>query len=197
MDSFDYLGARLTKHGGTEDDIKNRPGKATGAFNKLATVWRSGQLSKNINIRVFKSNVIAVLLYGCETWRMTKRDEAKLDTFLHKCLRRLLKIYWPMEVSNEEVRRRGGTCTISEQIRRRRWRCVAYEQPTESTHCLNLGTRREEDQRATEGDMEKNCRRGEAEDGFRHLDRSCYHGMRQSRLEETSQRPYSPRRDRK
>ena len=97
VDSFDYLGARITKHGGAEDDIKNRLGKATGAFNKLAKIWRSGQLSKNTNIRIFKSNVIAVLLNGCKTWRMTKRDEAKLDTILHKCLWRLLKIYWPMK----------------------------------------------------------------------------------------------------
>ena len=69
---------------------------------------------------------IVVLLYGFETWRMTKRNEAKLDTFLHKCLRRLLKIYWPMKVSNEEVRRRARTCTISEQIRRRRWCWIGY-----------------------------------------------------------------------
>ena len=88
VNSFYYLGARITKHGGAEDDIENRLGKATGAFNKLAKIWRSGELSKNTKIRIFKSNVIAVLLYGCETWRMTKRDEAKLDTFLHKCLRR-------------------------------------------------------------------------------------------------------------
>ena len=83
VETFDYLGARITKHGRAEDDIKNRRGKATGAFNKLAKIWRSGQLSKNTKIRIFKSNVKAVLLYGCETWRMTKRDEAKLDTFLH------------------------------------------------------------------------------------------------------------------
>ena len=54
---------------------------------------------------------------------------------------------------------------------------------------------REEDQTAAEGDMEKNCRRREAEDGFRHLERSCYRCKRQSGLEETSQRPYSPRGD--
>ena len=93
MDSFDYLGTRITKHGGAEDDIKNRLGKATGTFNKLDKICRSGQPSKNTKIRIFKSNFIAVLLYGCETWRMTKRDVAKVDTFLHKCLRRLLKIY--------------------------------------------------------------------------------------------------------
>jgi len=69
MDSLHYLGARITKHGGAEDDIKNRLSKATGAFNKLAKIWRSGQLSKNPKIRFFKSSVMAVLhvLYGCET----------------------------------------------------------------------------------------------------------------------------------
>jgi len=75
VDCFHYLGARITKHGGAEDDIKNRLRKATGAFKKLAQIWRSGQLSKNPKIRIFKSNVIAVLLCGCETWRMTKRVE--------------------------------------------------------------------------------------------------------------------------
>jgi len=104
MDSFGYLGARITKHGGAKDDIKNHLGKATGAFNKLAKIWKSGQLSKNTKIRIFKSNVIAVLLYRCKTWRMTKRDEAKLDTSLHKCLWRLLKIFWLINASNEEVR---------------------------------------------------------------------------------------------
>ena len=73
--------------------------------------------------------------------------------------------------------------------------CVAHEQPTESTHCFDLGTRREEDQRTAKGNMEKNSRRRKAEDGFHHLERSCYCCKRQSGLEETSQRPYSPRGD--
>ena len=80
--------------------------KARGAFNKLVKTWRSGQLSKNTKIRCFKSNFLAVLLYGCHTWGMTTIDEAKLYTFLHQCLRRLLKVHWPMRVTNEEVRRR-------------------------------------------------------------------------------------------
>ncbi len=89
-------------------------------------IWSSGQLSKSTKIRIFKSNVIVVLLYGCETWRITKREEAKPDTFLHKCLWRILRIYWPMRVSNEEVRRQAKTCTISEQIRKRRWRWIGH-----------------------------------------------------------------------
>ncbi|KAL9979755.1 hypothetical protein ACROYT_G017464 [Oculina patagonica] len=75
VDTFDYLGARITKHRGAEDDIKSRLGQARGAFNKVVKIWKNGQLSKNTKIRIVDSNVIAhiaVLLYGCETWRMTK-----------------------------------------------------------------------------------------------------------------------------
>ena len=41
VDNFHYLGARITKHGGSKDNIKNYLGKATGAFNKLAKIWRN------------------------------------------------------------------------------------------------------------------------------------------------------------
>ncbi len=36
---------------------------------------------------------------------MTKGDEERLDTFLHKALRRRLKIQSPMRIANEEIRR--------------------------------------------------------------------------------------------
>ena len=88
--------------------IKSYYGKVTVAFNKLAKIWRSGQLIKNTKIRIIKPNIIAVLLYGCKTWLMTKKDEAKLDTFLHKHLWRVLKIHcwWrlPTEKWGEELR---------------------------------------------------------------------------------------------
>lgn len=100
-----------------EDDIKSRLGKAAAAFNKLAKIWRSGQLSKNTKIRISKANVIAVLLYGCKTWRTTKKDEAKLDTFLHNHLLRVLKIYWAMRVTNEGVRRRARLVSSVSRLR--------------------------------------------------------------------------------
>ena len=98
------------------------------AKRRLSEVWKSGILSKSTctKIRIFKSNVIAALLYGCESWRMAKGDEAKLDTFQHKCLRRLLNICWPMRASNEEVRRRADTETISEPVRKRRWAWMGH-----------------------------------------------------------------------
>ena len=58
---------------------------------------------------------------------MNKEDEKRLDVFHHTCLRRILKIRWPMRVSNQEVRRlaKVGT-TISREVRRRRWKMIGH-----------------------------------------------------------------------
>jgi len=57
---------------------------------------------------------------------MAKRDASKLNVFLHKSLRRLMKIYWPVKISNEEIRKRANSSTISEQIFRRRWKFIGH-----------------------------------------------------------------------
>ena len=100
VESFVYLGAYISKSGGTEEDIKARLGKARAAYSKLDKIWKNSKFTYKTKIKMFKSNVLSVLLYGCECWRMTKTDEQKLDAFLHKSLRRLFKIYWPMRVTN-------------------------------------------------------------------------------------------------
>jgi hypothetical protein len=56
-------------------------------------------------MNLFKSNVLSVLLYGSETWKMTKGDENLLDTFLHKCIRSILKIHWPEKITNLDYRK--------------------------------------------------------------------------------------------
>ena len=93
VESFEYLGAKVINKGGADEDIK-RIGKAWAAFNKLSKIWNSGELQRKTKIKIFKTNVLAVLMYGSETWKMTQGDEKKLDTFLHKAPRCLLKIRW-------------------------------------------------------------------------------------------------------
>ena len=58
---------------------------------KLPKIWRSGQLTYRIKFKIFKSDVVSVLLYGCETWKVTKGDKERLDTFLHKALKKNTK----------------------------------------------------------------------------------------------------------
>ena len=63
-------------------------------------------------------------MYGCTTWKITAADEHKLDVFVHTCLRRVLKIYWPTLMSKEEVRRIAGGQKMSTQIQTWRWKYI-------------------------------------------------------------------------
>ena len=106
--------------------IRRWLGKARAAYSKLDKIWKNSQFTYKTKIKIFKANVISVLLYGCECWRMTKTDEKKLDAFLHKSLRRILKIYWPMRIKNEAIKARAGMETISKQVARRRWTWLGH-----------------------------------------------------------------------
>ncbi|VDO95802.1 unnamed protein product [Schistosoma margrebowiei] len=71
VESFTYLGSIIDEKGGSDADVKARIGKASVAFLQLKNIWNSKQLSTNIKVRIFNTNVNAVLLYGAETWRTT------------------------------------------------------------------------------------------------------------------------------
>jgi hypothetical protein len=46
-------------------------------------------LSKNIKIRIYKTVNLPVVLYGCETWSLTLREEHRLRVFENRVLRRI------------------------------------------------------------------------------------------------------------
>ncbi|VDO78036.1 unnamed protein product [Schistosoma margrebowiei] len=67
VESFTYLGSNIDEQGGSDADVKARISKARVAFLQLKNIWNSKQLSTNIKVRIFNTNVKAVLLYGAET----------------------------------------------------------------------------------------------------------------------------------
>ncbi|PIK62384.1 endonuclease-reverse transcriptase [Apostichopus japonicus] len=96
-------GAKVSKDGGGTEDIKNRLGKARGAFRNLRRIWTNGAIGRKTKLTLFKTLVRSVLLYGSEAWKVTKREEQKLDAFQFKCIRRILKIPWTELVSNDRI----------------------------------------------------------------------------------------------
>jgi hypothetical protein len=46
-------------------------------------------LSKNVNIRIYKAIILPVVLYGCEIWSLTLREEHRLRVFENRVLRRI------------------------------------------------------------------------------------------------------------
>ena len=46
-------------------------------------------LSKNLKIKIYRTIILPVVLYGCETWSLTLREERKLRGFENMVLRRI------------------------------------------------------------------------------------------------------------
>ena len=72
---FVYLGAIVNKDGGGNRDIQHRLQKARGAFHRLQRIWSCRGIGRKTKLQLFKTLVRPVLLYGCETWKITKKDE--------------------------------------------------------------------------------------------------------------------------
>ena len=46
-------------------------------------------LSKNLKIKIYRTIILPVVLYGCETWSLKLREERRLRVFENRVLRRV------------------------------------------------------------------------------------------------------------
>ena len=77
---FKYLGGALSSDNSLQPELAMRLSKAAGAFHKLHKLWGDAHLAKTVKCSVYKSVVLATLLYGCETWAASQSQVADLQT---------------------------------------------------------------------------------------------------------------------
>jgi hypothetical protein len=89
-------------------------------------------LSKNIKIRIYKTIILPVVLYGCDTWSLTLREEHTLRVFENRVLRR---IFGPKrdevtgdwrKLHNEELHNLSSSPNIIRIIKSRRMRWAGH-----------------------------------------------------------------------
>jgi len=54
-----------------------------------AETLSSSLLSKNLKIKINRTIILPAVLYGCETWSLTVREECRLRVFENRVLRRI------------------------------------------------------------------------------------------------------------
>jgi hypothetical protein len=123
---FCYLGSIVATDGGSEADVHSRINKARHAYNSLGKVWNSSQISKRHKLYIFNASVRSVLLYGSETWRVTGPISRKLQVFVNKCMRRIMKIYWPNCISNHDLLQLTHQKILQNEIREKKWRWIGH-----------------------------------------------------------------------
>jgi hypothetical protein len=87
---FKYLGATLTNQNDIHDEIKSRLNSGNARYYSVKNLLSSRLISKNLKIKIYKTVIFPVVLYGCETWSLTLREEQRLRVFENSVLRRIL-----------------------------------------------------------------------------------------------------------
>ena len=120
VNEFTYLGSQVSS---SKADIKRRIALAWTSANKLQKIWKSS-LSKNFKINIFRATVETVLLYGCETWTITKELEKKLNGCYTRLLRYILGYTWKDRINNETLY--NDIPKVSAKIQQRRLKLVGH-----------------------------------------------------------------------
>ena len=81
MEEFKYLGTILTNQNSIAEEIKSRLRSGNACYHLVQCLLSSRLLSKNLKIKIYRNIILPVVLYGCETWSLTLREERKLRVF--------------------------------------------------------------------------------------------------------------------
>ena len=99
VNDLEYLGSWVDN---SEKAMKMRKAQAYAAIRKLENKWKS-DLPRKLKINFFRSTVESILLYGAETWTMTKTMNSEIDGTYTRLLRHALSINWRQHVKNENL----------------------------------------------------------------------------------------------
>ena len=120
VSTFKYLGSQVSDDAKCDSDIRARIGMAKAAFGQLRKILVSMSIRRETRVRVLKSYVWSVLLFGCEAWTISKEMRSRLEAAEMWFYRRMLRIPWTARRTNQEVLRMAGvTRELMTVIRRR------------------------------------------------------------------------------
>jgi hypothetical protein len=97
---FKYLGTTLTDQNCLQEEIKSRLNSGNACYYSAQSLLTSCLLSRNVKVKIYKTTILPFVLYGCETWSVTLREEHRLRVFENRVLRRIFRPKWD-EVTGE------------------------------------------------------------------------------------------------
>ena len=114
VEDYVYLGSYISS---SEKDFSVRKGMAWSACNDMYKIWTS-KLPRRIKIEIFRATIEPILLYGSETWTLSRKLEKRLDGTYTRLLMRAQNISWGRHASVSDIY--GNLLHVSALVRSRR-----------------------------------------------------------------------------
>jgi hypothetical protein len=79
MEEFRYLGTTLMNQNSIQgEEVKSRLKLGNACYHSVQNLLSSWLLSKSTKIKIYRTTILPVVLYGCDTWSLTLREEHRL-----------------------------------------------------------------------------------------------------------------------
>ena len=89
VEEFKYLGTALTNQNPIQEEIKCRLKLGNACYYSVRNLLSSSLLSKTLKIKIYRTIILPLVLYGCETWSLTLTEERRLRVFENRVLKRV------------------------------------------------------------------------------------------------------------
>jgi hypothetical protein len=88
-EEFICLGTTLTNQNYIREEIKSRLNTGNACYHSVQNLLSSSLLSKNLKIKIQRTIILPEVVYGCETWLLTMREQRRLRVFQNRVMRRI------------------------------------------------------------------------------------------------------------
>ena len=100
---FIFLGSKITEDGDCSHKIKRHLLLGIKAMTNLNNVLKSRDITLPTKVFLVKAMVLPVVMYGYERWTIKKAECRNIDAFKLWCWRRLLRVPWIAQRSNQSI----------------------------------------------------------------------------------------------
>ena len=100
---FVFLGSKITADGDCSHEIKRRLLLVRKAMTNLESILKSRDITLPTKVCLVKAMVFPIVLYGFESWTIKKAEHQRIDAFELWCWRRLLRVPWTAQRSNQSI----------------------------------------------------------------------------------------------
>ena len=100
---FIFLSSKITADGDCSHEIKRRLLLGRKVMTNLDSIFKSRDITLPTKVRLVKTIVFPVIMYGCESWTVKKAEHQRPDAFELCCWRRLLRVPWTARKSNHSI----------------------------------------------------------------------------------------------
>ena len=151
-----FGGSKITADSDCSHEIKRRLLLGRKVMINLDSILKSRDITLPTKVRLVKTMVFLVVMYGCGRWTMKKAECQRIDAFELWCWRRLLRVPWTAKRSNQSILKEiSSECLLEglmlklklQNFSHLMWKADSFEKT------LMLGKWGQEEKRTTEDEI--------------------------------------------